>query len=150
MEDDQQHELEVMQTEPLDGRSRSTSPPVVTRGPPSVDADDEPELDECDDRPKLLPKPPINPKSLLPGSEVDFIKRVLLGKNEMIKKFNARTLSCDQSNTLQQQRFTLSQRGNPRKRTSAPSQFGRTNSTRNILILRSRRSWPVAPQRMRR
>lgn len=84
----------------------------------------------------------------LPDSEVDFIKRVLFGRDQMKAKFSNRTLSCDQSNALQQQRFQQGSR--PRKRTSAPSQFNRTNSTRNILILRSRRSWPVAPQRMRR
>lgn len=81
--------------------------------------------------------------------DVEFLKRVLLGKDISPPK-NRRTYSCEQSSGhLWANSPSRVVRMNPRKRTSAP-QFGRTNTIRNTIVLRSRRSWPVAPPRIRR
>lgn len=86
------------------------------------------------------------PEKLKP-TDVEFFKRVLLGEST-IEKFGRRTYSVEQGPHLWNNNRLM--RMSPRKRTSAP-QFGRTNSgVRNIVIMRSRRSWPVAPPRIRR
>lgn len=91
-----------------------------------------------------------------PGSsmDVEFLKRVLLGKDisPPVRPQNRRTFSCEQSSGaghLWGNNPSRAVRMNPRKRTSAP-QFGRTNTIKNTIVLRSRRSWPVAPPRIRR
>lgn len=86
-----------------------------------------------------------------PGStlDVEFLKRVLLGK-DITRPKNQRTYSCEQSSGPHLwANPSRAVRMNPRKRTSAP-QFGRTNTIKNTIVLRSRRSWPVAPPRIRR
>ena len=80
--------------------------------------------------------------------DVEFLKRVLLGKDISPPK-NRRTLSCEQSGSSHLWGGSPSRCVRPRKRTSAP-QFGRTNTIKNAVVLRSRRSWPVAPPRIRR
>jgi len=82
--------------------------------------------------------------------DVEFLKRVLLGRDISPPK-TRRTFSCEQSSChlWANNNPQKAARINPRKRTSAP-QFGRTNTLKNTLVLRTRRSWPVAPPRIRR
>ncbi|CAL8088618.1 unnamed protein product [Orchesella dallaii] len=101
------------------------------------------QLDDDDDDDDAVSHEPVS------SLDVEFLKRVLLGKDISPPK-NRRTYSCEQSSSGHLWSSSPSRvvRMNPRKRTSAP-QFGRTNTIRNTIVLRSRRSWPVAPPRIR-
>lgn len=114
-------------------------PPPTLRPLPSRIVNDDDEEEDCH---------PEFGSSL----DVEFLKRVLLGKDisPPNPKMNRRTYSCEQSSGhLWANPARAVVRMNPRKRTSAP-QFGRTNTIKNTIVLRSRRSWPVAPPRVRR